>query len=47
MTGHAATVEFIRVAYDLDRAKAAILASSLPNEFAEYLETGGRLSPPG
>ncbi len=35
-------VEFHRVEYDIQRAAAAIRASSLPSFFAEYLETGGR-----
>jgi predicted phosphodiesterase len=34
-------VEFVRVAYDLARAAAGIRASTLPDEFAVYLETGG------
>ena len=36
-------VEFIRVDYDLERATAAIRSSTLPDEFAEILETGGVL----
>lgn len=35
-------VEFVRVEYDLDRARAGILASDLPADFAEYLATGGK-----
>lgn len=39
-------VEFHRVEYDVPRAMAAILESTLPNEFAWYLESGGaRLGP--
>jgi len=34
-------VEFIRVDYDLERAMKAILESTLPDDFAEYLRTGG------
>ena len=34
-------VEFVRVEYDVERAAAAITASDLPSEFAEYLRTGG------
>ena len=34
-------VEFVRVEYDVERAAAAITASGLPSEFAEYLRTGG------
>lgn len=33
--------EFVRVAYDLERAQEGIRNSSLPKEFAEVLETGG------
>ena len=36
--------EFIRVEYDVDRAASAIIDSTLPNDFAEYLRTGGRLA---
>jgi predicted phosphodiesterase len=36
-------VEFIRVDYDLERATAAIRSSTLPDELAEILETGGVL----
>jgi len=43
-TNATANVEFIRVEYDVDRAAAAILSSTLPHDFAEYLRTGGRLS---
>ena len=38
-------VEFVRVPYDVERTARAILASELPDEFAEYLRTGGRLPP--
>ena len=37
-------VEFRRVEYDAERAAEAILASTLPNEFADYLRTGGAAS---
>ena len=36
-------VEHVRVAYDVAKAAAAIRASSLPKEFARYLESGGKL----
>jgi predicted phosphodiesterase len=36
------SVEQIRVEYDLDRATDAIRASTLPDDFAPYLETGGQ-----
>ena len=35
------TVEFVRVEYDVEAAASAILASSLPAEFADHLRTGG------
>jgi predicted phosphodiesterase len=35
-------VEFVRVAYDVERAAAAIVASGLPHDFADHLRTGGR-----
>lgn len=37
-------VETIRVEYDLDAAVKAIRASDLPNEFADHLTAGGKLS---
>jgi len=41
-------IEFVRVAYEVERAAEAIRRSSLPDEFAVYLETGGRsLDPAG
>ena len=36
------TVEFRRVEYDVECTATAILASTLPSEFAEYLRTGGK-----
>jgi diadenosine tetraphosphatase ApaH/serine/threonine PP2A family protein phosphatase len=42
LDAEAVEVEFVRVEYDLDRATSAIRASDLPDDFAEYLETGGR-----
>ena len=38
----AVQVENVRVEYDLDRAIRGILQSELPDEFAEFLRTGGR-----
>ena len=35
-------VEIVRVAYDVERTASAILASDLPDAFADYLRTGGR-----
>lgn len=45
MDGEAVDVEFARVEYDLDRATAAIRDSELPDDFAEYLATGGMPKP--
>jgi len=39
-------VDVIRVAYDVQRAAAKIRESELPDEFAEYLLTGGRPGQP-
>jgi predicted phosphodiesterase len=38
-------IEIVRVAYDIESAAHAILASTLPHEFADYLRTGGRPTP--
>ena len=35
-------VEFVRIDYDVERAAQAIRESDLPNDFAEYLRTGGK-----
>jgi len=35
-------VEIVRVDYDVERAAKAILASTLPDDFADYLRTGGK-----
>ena len=40
--GPSATVDFVRVEYDVERAMAAIRASDLPDDFAEHLRTGGK-----
>lgn len=37
-------VEFVRVEYDVERAARAILESDLPNDFADFLRTGGRMA---
>lgn len=42
MDERSVAVEVRRVEYDLDRAMAGIRASELPDEFAEYLRTGGK-----
>ena len=36
-------VEFVRVEYDVEGAVRAILQSDLPNDFADYLRTGGKV----
>jgi len=41
LDGESVDVEFVRVEYDLERAASAIRESDLPDDFAEYLETGG------
>ncbi len=46
VTEEGARVEFVRVAYDVESAAQGIVGSTLPAEFAEYLQTGGTLSPP-
>jgi predicted phosphodiesterase len=45
MGGESVDVEFIRVEYDLERAMQGIRQSDLPDEFAEYLRTGGKPAP--
>ena len=35
-------VEFVRVEYDVERTAREIIESGLPNEFADFLRTGGR-----
>jgi diadenosine tetraphosphatase ApaH/serine/threonine PP2A family protein phosphatase len=39
---HAARVEFVRVAYDIDAATQAVLDAGLPSEFVAFLRTGGK-----
>jgi predicted phosphodiesterase len=39
------SVEFVRVEYDLERAVEGVLASELPNEFADQLRAGGTPKP--
>lgn len=38
-------VEVVRVSYDVDAAAHGILESTLPDEFADYLRSGGTLRP--
>lgn len=39
-------VEFVRIAYDIEEAARAILQSELPDEFADFLRTGGNAAVP-
>lgn len=41
--GTTTSAEFVRVEYDVARAMDAIRASELPDEFADYLRTGGKV----
>jgi len=41
-----ARVEFARVEYDLKAAMQGIRDSDLPDEFADYLQTGGKVLTP-
>jgi predicted phosphodiesterase len=43
--GREISAQFVRVAYDVAHAAAAIRASELPDDFADYLERGGELPP--
>jgi predicted phosphodiesterase len=43
--GEAPAVEFVRVEYDLEQAMEAIRRSDLPDDFADYLATGGMPKP--
>jgi len=45
MDGDSVAVDFVRVEYDVERAASAIRESELPDDFAEYLETGGQPGP--
>jgi predicted phosphodiesterase len=47
VTAEGVQVEFVRVPYDVEEAARAIFASTLPDDFAEYLRTGGNLAPLG
>lgn len=39
-------VEFVRVEYDVEEAARGIVASELPDEFADFLRTGGKATAP-
>jgi len=43
--GDTLTVAFVRVDYDVERAMVGIQSSDLPDDFAEYLRTGGVTAP--
>ncbi|HEV2146561.1 MAG TPA: metallophosphoesterase family protein [Longimicrobiaceae bacterium] len=45
VSGDEPRVELVRVEYDLERAMQGIRASGLPDDFAEYLRTGGKPAP--
>jgi len=38
-------VEFVRVSYDIDRTVAGVRNAGLPEDFVEFLRTGGRPAP--
>lgn len=42
LTDSGVSVEFVRIEYDVEAAARAILASELPDDFADYLRTGGK-----
>ena len=44
--GDAPRVDFVRVEYDIEETMAAIRASGLPDDFAEYLAAGGKPAAP-
>ena len=39
---HEPNVEFVRVDYDIDATIAGVRAAGLPEEFVEFLRTGGK-----
>jgi predicted phosphodiesterase len=43
--GTAVETEFVRVEYDVERTMDAIRRSELPDDFADYLRTGGKPQP--
>ena len=45
MRGDKPAIEFVRVRYDLDESMEGIFRSELPDDFAEYLRTGGKPAP--
>ena len=47
VSGEAPSVGFVRVEYDLAQAMEGIRKSGLPNDFAGYLATGGKLAAAG
>ena len=45
-SGELPSAEFVRVEYDIEATMKAIRESELPDDFADYLRTGGRPVPP-
>jgi predicted phosphodiesterase len=45
VTASGVGVEYVRVEYDVEKAMRGIRESDLPDDFAEYLRTGGQLAP--
>ncbi len=41
--GEKTSMEFVRVEYDVQKAAAAVRASNLPSDFADFLEAGGKV----
>ncbi|MEO5814608.1 MAG: metallophosphoesterase family protein [Gemmatimonadaceae bacterium] len=46
VTAEGIAVEFVRIEYDVEAAAQRILESALPDEFAEFLRTGGKSTTP-
>lgn len=46
VTADGVNVDVVRVEYDVEYAAAAIISSTLPDEFAAYLRTGGKTTEP-
>ena len=45
VTSEDINVKVVRIDYDVEQAARGILASTLPDDLAEYLRRGGQLSP--
>lgn len=46
VTVEGVAVEFVRIEYDIDEAARGIVVSELPDEFADFLRTGGKVNAP-